>query len=90
MCQHDCCTTSNYCIIKIKVNGVRQYPELRFGANPGNLNGLKIDINKTVNAKPSKDVAILGDFAGSFKWGYAKQIPLEVIQYGDPDNQVVT
>ncbi len=71
---------------KIKVNGVRQYPELRFGANPGNLNGLKIDINKTVNAKPSKDVAILGDFAGSFKWGYAKQIPLEVIQYGDPDN----
>ena len=21
-----------------------------------------------------------------FKWGYAKQIPLEVIKYGDPDN----
>ena len=21
-----------------------------------------------------------------FKWGYAKQIPFEVIKYGDPDN----
>ena len=21
-----------------------------------------------------------------FKWGYAKQIPMEIIKYGDPDN----
>ena len=31
-------------------------------------------------------IVILGDFADSFKWGYAKQIPLEIIKYGDPDN----
>ena len=30
--------------------------------------------------------AILGDFANAFKWGYAKTIPLEIIQYGNPDN----
>ena len=28
----------------------------------------------------------MGDFANAFRWGYSKQIPLEVIRYGDPDN----
>ena len=70
----------------IKVNGVRQYPELAWGANPESINGLKVDVNETVSANDSKDRAILGDFANMFKWGYAKQIPLQVIPYGDPDN----
>lgn len=67
-----------------KVNGVKQFPELAWGANPGSVNGLKTDINSTVSAV-GDDLVILGDFAESFKWGYAKQIPLEVIKYGDPD-----
>ena len=29
--------------------------------------------------------ALVGDFAGAFRWGYANNIPLEVIEYGDPD-----
>lgn len=70
----------------LKVSGVRQYPELRFGANPGNLNGLKMDINKTIKSSLSNDVGIVGDFETMFKWGYSKHIPLEVIKYGDPDN----
>lgn len=73
-------------LASLKVNGVRQYPELRFGANPGNLNGLKMDINKTIKSNISNDVGIVGDFESMFKWGYAKQIPLEIIKYGDPDN----
>lgn len=73
-------------LAKLKTNGVRQYPELRFGANPGNLNGLTLEINNTVKNETSKDVGITGDFQGAFKWGYAKQIPLKVIEYGDPDN----
>lgn len=73
-------------LASLKVNGVRQYPELKFGANPGNLNGLKFEINKTVKNDTSNDIGIVGDFEGSFKWGYSKQIPLEVIKYGDPDN----
>jgi len=66
----------------------RLYPELAWGANPGAINGLPLDVNTTVglNVGTNKDVAIVGDFANMVKWGYAKQIPLEVIQYGDPDN----
>lgn len=71
---------------KLKVNGVRVFPELAWGGNPGSLRGLKTDINRTVYNATSKDHAIIGDFAAGFKWGYAKQIPLEVIKYGDPDN----
>lgn len=66
-------------------NNVRLFPELAWGANPGSINGLKADINNTISAG-TNDVAILGDFANMFKWGYAKQIPLEIIKYGDPDN----
>ncbi|HAP14777.1 MAG TPA: phage major capsid protein [Lactococcus sp.] len=65
---------------------IRLFPELAWGANPGSINGLKADINSTVSAGTAGDVAILGDFENMFKWGYSKQIPLEVIQYGDPDN----
>lgn len=74
-------------LAKLKVNGVRQYPELAWGANPGSINGLAVDINATVSEDFSKsDRAIVGDFANMFKWGYAKEVPLQVIEYGDPDN----
>ena len=77
--------TFSAALAQMKVNGVKQFPELAWGANPGSLYGLKADINATVSAG-SVDHAILGDFAEMFKWGYAKQIPFEVIKYGDPDN----
>ena len=64
--------------------GARLYPELRWGGNPDSLNGVNLDVNRTV-ANGGNTKAYLGDF-GMFQWGYAKQIPLEVIEYGDPDN----
>lgn len=70
----------------IKVNGVPQYPEFRFGQNPGSFYGMGADVNKTVSDASSLDRAIVGDFQNAFKWGYAKEIPLEVIEYGNPDN----
>ena len=73
-------------LASLKVNGVRQYPELAFGANPGEVNGLSLDVNKTVANTTSKDVGIVGDFKNMFKWGYANNIQSEVIKYGDPDN----
>ena len=73
-------------LAKVKANGISQYPEFKFGANPGSLGGMPVDVNRTVSDASSKDRAIVGDFAGAFKWGYSKQIPLEIIQYGDPDN----
>lgn len=74
-------------LAKNKVNGVKQYPELAWGANPGIINGLPADINTTISEGDQvKDRSIVGDFANMFKWGYAKEIPLQVIEYGDPDN----
>ena len=70
----------------LTVNGARKYPEFAFGAHPANLGGMKIDVNSTVSGAQSLDVAVLGDFENAFKWGYAKDIPLEVIEYGNPDN----
>ena len=64
---------------------IRLFPELAWGANPGSIKGLPADINTTVGVG-QKDEAIVGDFINNFKWGYAKEIPMEVIRYGDPDN----
>ena len=68
-----------------KVNGIKQFPEFSWGRAPESTNGLRIDVNSTVSAVSSKDRAIAGDFMHAFKWGYAKQIPMEIIPYGDPD-----
>lgn len=62
------------------------FPELAWGANPGVINGLAVDTNSTVSANTNADRAILGNFRDFFKWGYAKNIPIEVIEYGNPDN----
>lgn len=63
------------------------FPELKWGAATDTINGLPVDVNKTVSDMSTEnDRAIVGDFANGFKWGYAKEVPLEVIQYGDPDN----
>lgn len=70
----------------VKENGVRQYPEFRFGASPESLGGMKTSVNKTVYNDTVKDHAIVGDFSNAFKWGFSKEIPLEIIKYGDPDN----
>lgn len=72
-------------LASLTVNGVKQYPELGWGANPDTLRGLSADVNSTISFNSSKDKAILGDFETAFRWGYAKEIPLEVIPYGDPD-----
>lgn len=71
---------------KVKANNVKLYPEFAFGASPKTLNGIGVDVNKTVSVGTAKDHAIIGDFQNGFKWGYSKQIPMEIIKYGDPDN----
>ena len=62
------------------------YPELGWGAVPGTLNGLPIDSNSTVSFNGNADRAIVGNFRDYFKWGFSRNIPVEVIEYGDPDN----
>ena len=81
--------TGGAALAAIKVNGVPQYPEFRFGQNPDAFYGMRADVNSTVEVQGTgvtdKMHALVGDFAGAFRWGYANNIPLEVIEYGDPD-----
>jgi HK97 family phage major capsid protein len=67
-------------------DGRKLYPELAWGSAPGTINGLSVQVNNTIAFNNSADLAIVGDFASAFKWGYSNQIPLEIIKYGDPDN----
>lgn len=65
--------------------GAYLYPEFKFGATPESLGGMAVDVNSTVSFN-DVDQAIVGDFQEAFKWGIAKEIDVEVIPYGDPDN----
>ena len=71
-------------LAKVKVNGVPQYPELAWGANPEKIKGVASDINSTVSAVTGKH-GYMGDFQNAFRWGYADIINFDVIEYGDPD-----
>lgn len=70
-----------------KENGVSQYPEFKMGANPGKLVGTACDVNSTVTKGNANALAYVGDFENAFRWGYADNIPMEVIRFGDPDGQ---
>ena len=70
-----------------KTDGNPMFPDLAWGNQPSSINGLSINVNKTVSDMATvRDRAVVGDFQNAFKWGYAKEIPLEIIKYGDPDN----
>ena len=62
------------------------FPQLGWGASVNEINGLPVDANSTVSFGSNADRAIVGNFADFFKWGIARQIPVEVIEYGNPDN----
>lgn len=61
-----------------------KYPGFQFGG-VSDLNGITVDSNVTVGtASGSNDRALVGDF-NAFQWGFAEEIPLEIIEYGNPD-----
>lgn len=63
-------------------NGGRVYPEFAWGATPSELGGMALDTNATAG----NTYAYVGDW-NALKWGYAKEMPIEIIEYGDPDGQ---
>ena len=69
----------------VDTSGRKIYPDLAWGNAPSQMNGIQTVTNNTVSFNSSKDLAVVGDFS-AFKWGYSKEIPLEIIEYGDPDN----
>lgn len=66
------------------------YPELGLGFGFDSFQGLAAAASDTVSGRQeleSSEVsiqAILGDWR-AFKWGVARELPLETIEYGDPD-----
>lgn len=66
-------------------SGEKLYPDFQFGGKPSSLGAYALDINSTVSFG-DVDHGIVGDFENMFKWGYSKEVPLEIIKYGDPDN----
>lgn len=76
--------TMRSAIAALTTNNGRKYPEFAWGATPNELGGMNLDSNKTVESNSAKARAYVGDW-NALKWGYAAEMPLEVIQFGDPD-----
>lgn len=60
----------------------RKYPEFAWGACPNELGGMALDANNTVGT--DDNYAYVGNWT-AFRWGFAEEIPLEVIEFGNPD-----
>ncbi|MFP7706352.1 phage major capsid protein [Trueperella sp. LYQ141] len=80
------------CLSGGKPNGMPRYPELGFGTDITSFLGVKTAVGTTISGLPeaAKDTgvrAIVGDFADGIRWGVQRDLPLELIPYGDPDGQ---
>lgn len=67
------------------------YPELGFGTSMTSFKGITSSVTDTVAApeastKPNVE-AIVGDWQNGIYWGIQNSLPVDLIQYGDPDGQ---
>lgn len=72
-------------------DGRKKYPELGFGANITTFEGLNAYSTSTVSGLPEASAdtnvkAIMGDWT-LLRWGVQKRVPVELIEFGDPDGQ---
>jgi HK97 family phage major capsid protein len=71
-------------------DGRKKYPELGFGVNVTNFEGLNASTTSTVSATPEATntnvKAIVGEW-DLLRWGVQRSVPVELIRYGDPDGQ---
>lgn len=75
-----------------KPNGQPRYPQIGLGGDITSFLGLPTAVGSTVSGLPeasadTKVRAIVGDFADGIRWGVQRELPLELIPYGDPDGQ---
>ena len=73
-------------------SGVQRYPSLGLGTDVQAFLGLEAAVGNTVSGRPEAKAAtgiegILGDFRNGIRWGVQRQLPVELIRYGDPDGQ---
>ena len=73
------------------VTSTPRYPQLGLGADVSSFMGVPVAVGSTVSGRPeaadTKVRAIVGDFTGGIRWGIQKELPVELITYGDPDGQ---
>lgn len=73
------------------VTSTPRYPQLGLGADVTSFLGVPVAVGSTVSGLPeaadTKIRAIVGDFTGGIRWGIQKELPVELITYGDPDGQ---
>lgn len=69
----------------------QRYPNLGFGTNVTDFMGIPVAQGDTVSGTPeatdTKVRAIVGDFQNGIRWGVQRELPVEIIRYGDPDGQ---
>ena len=69
----------------------QRYPSLGFGTNVTDFMGVPVAQGNTVSGTPeaadTKVRAIVGDFQNGIRWGVQRELPIELIRYGDPDGQ---
>lgn len=72
-------------------SGNPRYPSLGFGTNITDFLGINAAQGNTVSGTPeatdTKVRAIAGDFTSGIRWGVQRNLPVELIKYGDPDGQ---
>jgi hypothetical protein len=72
-------------------SGVQRYPNLGFGTDVTSILGINAAQGNTVSGTPeatdTKVRAIVGDFQNGIRWGVQRELPVELIRYGDPDGQ---
>lgn len=71
--------------------GTPRYPSLGFGTNITDFLGIPSAQGDTVSGVPeAADTlvrGIVGDFQNGIRWGVQRELPIEIIRYGDPDGQ---
>lgn len=73
-------------------DGRKKNPELGLGVTLSSYEGLTASVSNTVSGRPEATAdlgvrAIVGDFRSGIRWGVQREIPIELIQHGDPDGQ---
>lgn len=72
-------------------SGVQRYPQLGFGTDVTSILGINAAQGNTVSGTPeatdTKVRAIVGDFQNGIRWGVQRELPVELIRFGDPDGQ---
>jgi hypothetical protein len=72
-------------------SGTQRYPQLGFGTDVTSILGINAAQGNTVSGTPeaadTKVRAIVGDFQNGIRWGVQRELPVELIRFGDPDGQ---